>query len=338
MLNHQGTRNIETSRLLLRRFSASDAAAMFKNWAHDPEVTRYMRWQPHANVAETTEVLRSWVQGYSSAERYHWGIVLQEKNILIGSIGAVAPHQADESIEVGYCIGRTFWGNAYTAEALKAIIHYLLFDVGFNRVEAYHSVNNPASGRVMQKAGMAFEGRAMQKYRCSEGFQDSDMYGIVKNSLYRPDAEFHFLDPGVLADNELALVCVEKQQADPIKKYVPAYAFEMRLGGVVAGSVHLRIGFTDALYYGGHIGYEVYEAFRGHSYAARSCRLLAPLLKRHGYKQVLVNNDPENWASRRTCEKIGAKLVRIAEVPRWHELYTQMGRRRECIWEWNLED
>ncbi len=336
MLNHLGTRTIETPRLVLRRYTVADAPAMFENWANDAEVTRYMRWKPHANVEESRSVLQKWVSSYDSQETYLWGIVRKEGNLLIGSISAGKGVAYDRCIEAGYCIGRAFWGNGYTAEALQAVIHYLLFDVGFNRIEAYHSVHNPASGRVMQKAGMILEGCAKEKYLCSEGFQDANLYGIVKSSLYYPDPEFMFLDPGEPSDGEISLVCTEKQPAIPEKNYVPGYNFEIRRKGEKAGEIRLRIGFTDGLYYAGHIGYEVEEAFRGHSYAAKACKLLVPLIKRHGFKQVLISNDPENWASRRTCEKVGAHLVRIADVPHWHELFSKLGHSRECVWEWRI--
>lgn len=180
MIEHKGTQEIETQRLILRKFEISDAYDMFYTWANDDEVTKYMRWEPHKSVEETREVLTHWISKYEKPKIYHWGIVLKENNQLIGSLGIEVKNEYDFCAEAGYCIGQKFWGKGYTAEALRAVFHYMFFEVGLNRIEACHSVENPASGRVMQKAGMTFEGMARQKYRCRLGFQDSNMYAILK--------------------------------------------------------------------------------------------------------------------------------------------------------------
>jgi [ribosomal protein S5]-alanine N-acetyltransferase len=180
MLTHKGTQTIETNRLILRRFELTDAEAVFNNWANDSEVCKFMRWKVHENVDVTRKIIEEWFNGYKSDRTYHWGIQLKDGE-LIGSLGAVYIDDNDQKAEMGYCIGRAFWGNGYTAEAVRAIIKYMFFDVGLNRIEAYHSVNNMPSGRVMEKAGMKLEGHAKQMYHCAMGFQDCNMYGITKD-------------------------------------------------------------------------------------------------------------------------------------------------------------
>ena len=122
-----------------------------------------------------------------------------------------------------------------------------------------------------------------------------------------------FFDPGAMKDGNLELVLVETRPAEPDKGRVPEYKFEMRNeSGIIAGSLGFRIRLTDALSsYGGHIGYDVETEFRGSRFAARSCRLILPLAKRHGIEELLVTCDPDNIASRKTIESIGGKLVRI---------------------------
>lgn len=98
----------------------------------------------------------------------------------------------------------------------------------------------------------------------------------------------------------------------------------------MAGGISLRIGHTpDLELYYGHIGYHVYPPARGQHYAARSCRLLFDLARYHGLRPLWITTDPENWASRRTCELLGGVLVDIVEVPRRHVLYAR-GQRRKC--------
>jgi len=65
-MNHCGTRQLDTERLVLRRFVTEDAEAMFRNWASDPEVTKYLTWPTHANVDVTRAVLKDWTATYAS--------------------------------------------------------------------------------------------------------------------------------------------------------------------------------------------------------------------------------------------------------------------------------
>lgn len=188
MLHHIGTQTIGTDRLILRRFTPDDAPQMYRNWACDPEVTRYLRWRPHANVTETENLLREWVDSYRDPGRYHWVIVLRETGQPIGSIGILDVRQADEAAEIGYCIGKAWWGRGLMTEALTAVLSFGFDRCRFNRLEACHSVNNPASGRVMEKAGMVLEGTARQKYRCALGFQDCRIYAALKDDWDREGA------------------------------------------------------------------------------------------------------------------------------------------------------
>ncbi len=183
-MEHLGTRTIETERLTLRPFRIGDAQAMFDGWASDYEVARYMRWQPHENVAQTREILAEWIAEYGvKPDLYRWAIACKDGDLPIGSIGVFMENEVDQRAEVGYCVGRAFWGQGYVTEALKAVLRYMLLEVGLNRVEAYHSVRNPGSGAVMRKAGMTYEGCARQKYRTKEGFHDSDEYAILRSDL-----------------------------------------------------------------------------------------------------------------------------------------------------------
>ncbi|MGQ9631448.1 MAG: GNAT family N-acetyltransferase [bacterium] len=144
--------------------------------------------------------------------------------------------------------------------------------------------------------------------------------------------KFEFLDPGRLVDDDLELVLVEKLPGDEKKGWVPAYRFEMRhtFSGERMGMIELRVGNTrDLITYGGHLGYSVEPEFRGHHYAARSCRLLLPLARRHGINPVWITCNPDNWASRRTCELAGARLVEIVDIPEYIDMYRE-GERQKC--------
>lgn len=151
----RGSIELKTDRLILRRFQPSDAESIYNNWANDPEVAEHLTWQAHADISVSQSVLDSWLGGYDSSDFYQWGIELAGE--LIGSIGCKGPDPELNSIEVGYAIGRRYWGHGYMTEALGAVIDYL-FAEGNNRVWAYHDLDNPASERVLEKSGMIFEG------------------------------------------------------------------------------------------------------------------------------------------------------------------------------------
>jgi predicted acetyltransferase len=141
-----------------------------------------------------------------------------------------------------------------------------------------------------------------------------------------------FIEPGKLQDGELLLVLDRYQMADPEKEWVPTYHFNMVLEGAsgVIGGINLRIGNPDRIVlYRGHIGYSVNPEYRGHHFAARSVRLLVPLAAAHGLNPVWITCDPDNLASRRTCELAGAEFVEIIDIPSDEEMY-QRGIRQKC--------
>lgn len=179
-MNSIGTKGLDTGRIILRRFTVQDASDMFQNWASDPEVTKYLRWRPHPSMEATASLLAEWVKSYSDPNYYQWAIELHENGKVIGSIGILDPSCSDASGEIGYCMGKAWWGQGLMTEALTAVEAFAFEEVGFNRLEAFHSVNNPASGRVMQKGGMRFEGTARQKYVANTGAQDCSMYAVLK--------------------------------------------------------------------------------------------------------------------------------------------------------------
>lgn len=157
MLKHLGTIELETKRLLLRRFVEEDATDMFNNWTSDGEVTKHLSWKPHSNLEVTKDILKTWIKEYDESDVYQWAIVLKKTGELVGSISLMNIEEESSSCELGYCIGKRFWGNGITTEAAKAIIDFAFTNDGFEQIFAYHHVENPASGRVMEKCGLRYE-------------------------------------------------------------------------------------------------------------------------------------------------------------------------------------
>ena len=186
MLTHKGTQTIETARLILRRTRPEDAEAMFRNWASDPEVTKFLTWPTHSSITVSEMVIGSWIQAYEKDSYYQWMIVLKELGEPIGSISVVRQNERVEEVEIGYCIGRRWWHRGITTEALSAVIAYLFEKVGVNRIAARHDPNNPHSGGVMRKCGMKYEGTNRACDRNNQGICDAAQYAILRNEWKKP--------------------------------------------------------------------------------------------------------------------------------------------------------
>lgn len=178
MLQHKGTNSIETLRLLLRRFEKKDAKDMFHNWAGDIEVCKYLSWGPHKNIGVTQMRIDGWINQYKHEDAYVWAIVLKRNNQPIGSISVEISDDRTNSCEIGYCLGKEYWNQGIMTEALRTVMHYLFYEIGYERIIAKHDILNPASGKVMQKAGMKFEKVMYQVSRRRDGtLCDCAVYG-----------------------------------------------------------------------------------------------------------------------------------------------------------------
>lgn len=179
MLEHKGTKELETKRLILRRAVPEDALPMYENWASDPEVTKFLTWPAHSSPEVSRMMAESWVKGCEQQDFYQWMIVHKELNQPIGSISVVDMDAKAEMAELGYCIGRPWWHQGIMSEAVQAVIDFLFREVGFWRIEAKHDVNNPHSGGVMRKCGMEFAGILPCGGRNNQGICDMACYYIL---------------------------------------------------------------------------------------------------------------------------------------------------------------
>lgn len=144
---------LTTERLILRKLKEDDAESIFSNWANDPEVTKYLTWNPHTNVEQTKIILNIWLKEYENPKTVRYGIVLKDINELIGTIDIV--DYVDENPEIGYCLSRKYWGNGYMTEAFNALVDYL-FDNGYKTIVIEANEDNIGSNKVIQKVGFKF--------------------------------------------------------------------------------------------------------------------------------------------------------------------------------------
>lgn len=148
---------LETPSLVLRPMLLSDAREIFA-YASDPEVARYVLWDPHRSLAETRSYIRYIRSLYRSGLPSSWAVVFRQTGQVIGSIGFMWASEENRSAEVGYSFSRAFWNRGLATEALSAVLNSAFTALNLNRIEAQRDIRNPASGRVMEKCGMRQEG------------------------------------------------------------------------------------------------------------------------------------------------------------------------------------
>ena len=184
MIKHLGTKTLTTPRLILRPFMVDDAPAMFENWGNDPEVTKYLTWPTHTDVTVTRRLLTDWAAHYAEPNYYQWAIVPKDYGKPVGGISVVRIDENVDSMHIGYCIGRRWWRQGITSEALSEVMRYLFEEVGVNRVDSRHDPRNPNSGRVMAHCGMTCEGTLRQADRNNQGICDYTEYGILRSEYF----------------------------------------------------------------------------------------------------------------------------------------------------------
>jgi [ribosomal protein S5]-alanine N-acetyltransferase len=171
---------LETERLLLRKITAADEADIFA-YASDPEVPKYMSWEPHQSLEDSRAYLSTVFGRYRQHTPGPWGIVHKRDAKLIGTCGYHDWQRNDRRAEIGYTLSRSYWGQGYTAEAARAMIEFGFREMGLNRIQAMCDVPNIGSARVMEKVRMRFEG-LLREYFFEKGrYIDLKLYAILRS-------------------------------------------------------------------------------------------------------------------------------------------------------------
>jgi tagatose 1,6-diphosphate aldolase len=141
-----------------------------------------------------------------------------------------------------------------------------------------------------------------------------------------------------LTDGEIILRLIREVPAVPAEQWLRAFHYGISLVNAkeVIGYIDIRLGYTlDVVRYGGHLGYRVEPAWRGHHYAGKACHILKQVAIDHGMDVIWITCNPDNWPSRKTCEWIGATLVEIVDLPPDNDQYRR-GDRQKCRYRWIL--
>ena len=169
---------LKTERLLLRGFTLKDAPDV-QRLAGERDVARTLLSVPHPYEDGIAE---EWISGqrpaFERGEGVNFAVVLRERRELCGSCGMLI-NSRDANAELGYWIGVPYWGQGYATEAAREVVRYAFEQLGLHRIYAAHFGTNPASGRVLQKIGMSYEGTRREHHRKRGEYEDRVEYGLL---------------------------------------------------------------------------------------------------------------------------------------------------------------
>jgi [ribosomal protein S5]-alanine N-acetyltransferase len=170
---------LETERLLLRKITPADEGDTFA-FTSDPEVPKFMSWEPHQSLEDSRAYLATVFDRYRQHMPGPWGIVHKGDARLIGSCGYYDWQRDHNRAEIGYVLSRSYWAQGYMAEAVRELIEFGFREMGLNRIQAICNVPNIGSARVMEKAGMRFEGVLRQSFFEKGKYVDVKVYSILR--------------------------------------------------------------------------------------------------------------------------------------------------------------
>lgn len=344
-------KKLETERLILRELIEDDAEEMYKNWASDDEVSKYVRWSTHKNVEETKEYIKAEQERCKNQGFYNWGIVLKENQELIGAIGAFPSE--DNIYEVGYNIAKKHWNKGIATEALKRVLKYLINDEGMYRFRCAHDILNPASGAVMKKAGFIYShNESAEKFDKSKKFDTKVYYlDIDRIKLVKPTKEYEkeiieYREEHLKNEEKEIHACSRLDQMDNYDEWLISleknskketvqsdWTVSTQFLGVrerdnkIVGMISIRHELTTDFLrnYAGHIGYGIRPTERKKGYATQMFNQALKYCKEElKLEKVMVNCLKENIASKNTIINEGGVLER--------EYTTNQGENVQIHW------
>lgn len=199
---HKGTVRLETERLILRCFTLEDMEQIYYNCWSEYDVWKWTSYAPMNSVNDVIKVAGmftdNWLGAYSRPNRYSWAIQLKSTGEIIGRFFGMNPADQINQIELAYELGQKWWNKGLMTEVAKAVIDFFFQEVGFNRIYAYHASENPASGRVLQKCGMKYEGTLRQACKCNNGLFDQVVYAILAEDYFsKKDVSYKAFHGGI---------------------------------------------------------------------------------------------------------------------------------------------
>ncbi|MDR3051087.1 MAG: GNAT family N-acetyltransferase [Oscillospiraceae bacterium] len=175
--------DLHTPRLLLRKVNAGDAQDLF-DYGRDPEVARHVLWDAYRTEADARMYVRYLQRQYRADQPSSWGIVYKPEDRMIGTVGFMWWNHDHNAAEIGYSLSRAYWNQGIMTEALPPVLRFGFEQMDLHRIEAQHECDNPASGRVMEKAGMTCEGRLAGRLYNKGRYVDVYLYAILRDQWH----------------------------------------------------------------------------------------------------------------------------------------------------------
>jgi [ribosomal protein S5]-alanine N-acetyltransferase len=172
----------ETKRLTLRRATRAEAALAFESYTANPDVSRYMTWRPHRNVAETEQFLRRCEDVWEKRLAFPWSVWLKTDGSFAGMLEA---RVRAGSVDIGYVLAPRFWRQGLMSEAVRGLVEWAMRQPEIYRVWAVCDVDNVASARLLASVGMQLEGRLrrwLMHPNVSDAPRDCYCYSIVRDA------------------------------------------------------------------------------------------------------------------------------------------------------------
>ncbi|SFQ41281.1 ribosomal-protein-alanine N-acetyltransferase [Psychrobacillus psychrotolerans] len=173
---------LETERLILRKVTEEDIEDMYL-YGSDEEVSKYVTWNTHETIADTKGFVEFVLNKYENKQVSPWGIEYKENGKFIGTIDFVWWQPNHKIAEIGYVISKDYWGKGLTTEVAKELVKFGFEEMDLVRVQARCDVENIASARVMEKAGMTLEGIIRKGIFVKGEHRDLKMYSILKEEF-----------------------------------------------------------------------------------------------------------------------------------------------------------
>lgn len=187
MLNHVGTRIIETERMILRRFEYSDNLSMRKNWISNEKIQSLYSEPVYTTEEKVKELLDKYIGSYREDDYYRWAIIDKKSKECIGQIAYFLVDSKNHFAEIEYCIGEDYQCKGLATEATKAVIAYGFDQMNLHKVQICTKTINPASKRVIEKCGLTYEGTLRDYFYTDGQYVGRLFFSILKNE-YKSDS------------------------------------------------------------------------------------------------------------------------------------------------------
>jgi ribosomal-protein-alanine N-acetyltransferase len=172
---------LKTKRLVLRKVDISDALVLYEYWS-DKEVTQYMNIAPFENAQQAEEMIVFLNSLADQQKAFRWSIICRSSNRILGTCGFNSWDKENKRAEIGYELGKRYWGQGIMIEALSGIITYGFRAMELNRIQALVEPNNRTSQRILMKMGFQEEGLLRQYEQAKGNFIDLIMYSLLKSN------------------------------------------------------------------------------------------------------------------------------------------------------------